>query len=150
MTFTVIAALIAGLAGAVGTFLVAARKFGGQIKTSTAEMLWKESSDIRKTYRADVEALRLEIAQCRERISVLEHDNDRLHAENHVLQTRVEKLTRENERLRIRIAELEGVNTTRAVEDQGGIDRVSARAREDQKGVDRAQAADDATRGDDA
>jgi predicted RNase H-like nuclease (RuvC/YqgF family) len=101
-------ALIASVLGSVVTYLVAVRRLSGKVKTTEAEDLWREAGALRKEYLDAAEDLRSQLRDCRERIAVIEMDNERLHTENHRLQKRVEELTRENERLRLEIAQLRG------------------------------------------
>lgn len=57
-----LAALIGTLAGVAATYLVAARRSSGRIRTSEAEVLWEASESIRHDLTAEVAALRDEVA----------------------------------------------------------------------------------------
>ena len=61
-----IIALVAALVGPLGAYLVAARRFSGQIETSAASELWAESSAIRVWSAARIKELQEEIAELRE------------------------------------------------------------------------------------
>jgi chromosome segregation ATPase len=78
MTPTVIIALIAAVAGPIGTYLVAVRKFSGKIETSDAKDLWSESKSIREWSGSHIAALE-------KRVKILEDGNDELLIQNRML-----------------------------------------------------------------
>jgi regulator of replication initiation timing len=106
------------------TYVVAARRFSGEISHSEATDLWKESASIREDYRQRIDtleerlrtiesenrALKGEIRRCveeNEMLKRLDGKLDALKAENESLHAEVEQLRVENRRLVSRVAELE-------------------------------------------
>lgn len=68
----VLVALLAAAPAAFVTWLIAARRLSGTVKSSEAADLWKESASIREWSRARIDALEKENHELRERIAVLE------------------------------------------------------------------------------
>lgn len=80
-----VTALVLGLIGGAGaglgalvTYLVARRHSSGQIGTSDAATLWKESQEMRKELRDEVLLLRTDVSGLREEIRSLKQEIDRL------------------------------------------------------------------------
>lgn len=95
------------IVSAVTGYLLAVRRFSGEIDTSEAQQLWNEARAIRddqrvKLDRSDERSLSLEI-----RVAKLEDRNNDLTTENLHLRAEVEECKRLGERMRERIAELE-------------------------------------------
>lgn len=87
-----IAAVLAAIIAAAGTYIVNARRFSGKIQTSTAEALWKEAGDIRNWSRDRIAELNGVVERLEGRVSELEHSNAALIVENHDLKTEMVKL----------------------------------------------------------
>jgi peptidoglycan hydrolase CwlO-like protein len=73
-SLTVVAAALATL----GTYMVARRRTSGQIATSDAATLWKESQQMRKELRDEVLVLRVEVLGLRTEIKELKAEIHRL------------------------------------------------------------------------
>lgn len=91
MTPTLIA-IVAAIAGPLGAYLVAARRFSGKIASSDATDLWKESSAIREWSGTQIASLTKHVARLELRVQALEGSNAELARENR-------ELLRENEKL---------------------------------------------------
>jgi hypothetical protein len=53
--------VVTALVAALGTYLLAARRFSGKIATSDANQLWQEAARIREDCREQVAALRAQV-----------------------------------------------------------------------------------------
>jgi chromosome segregation ATPase len=85
-------AIVAAIAGPLGAYLVAARRFSGKIASSDATDLWKESSAIREWSGSQIAALSENVTRLEQRVRDLENAERELARENTVL-------VRENEKL---------------------------------------------------
>jgi predicted RNase H-like nuclease (RuvC/YqgF family) len=110
MSNTALFTLLGILASALGAYLVAARRFGGKIRTSEAAQLWEEARELRREYKAD-------IARLEDRLKELAEQNRQLYLENSELKRMIEEhektiaaLRDENAALRKRVEGLENSN----------------------------------------
>ena len=87
----VLAAIIAALVGALGTYLAVVRRLSGKITTSAAEELWNESRSIREDLQTRNQFLTEKIDRCEARIEKLEADNRKLYLENGRLKDMIEQ-----------------------------------------------------------
>lgn len=85
-------ALVAAVAGPLGAYIVAARRFSGKIASSDATDLWKESSAIREWSSTQIAVLSQHVAKLEERVSSLEGSNEDLSRENRTLLRENQKL----------------------------------------------------------
>lgn len=64
--------ILVALVNAVGIFLVSRRTKSGSIRTSEAEILWKQSQDMREELRQENLRLRKRIEQLEEKVAALQ------------------------------------------------------------------------------
>jgi chromosome segregation ATPase len=109
-----VVAVIAAVAGPLGAYVVAAKRFSGRIASSDATELWKESSSIREWSGAQITALTQKVERLESSVRALEDNNEELAHENRVLLGKNEKLhgqvralSTELASCRRRVAELE-------------------------------------------
>jgi len=81
--------LVAAIAGPVGAYLLAARRFSGDIAKTDANALWEESRAIRTDYREQLSQRDERIAKLDKRIEALEKEKDSLSKENYELRVEV-------------------------------------------------------------
>lgn len=93
----VLAATAGTAAGGAATYIVAARKSSGRIRTSEAEVLWEASENIRRdltaalaTQRAEFDRLRTDMAQMTTELDRVKEDNRRLNIVLEVFRKRME------------------------------------------------------------
>ena len=84
--------LVAGLASAVGAYLVAARKMSGAVRSSDAEQLWAESRSIREWSSDRITDLSTQIAHLEGRIQAMEAKNRELMNERDGLLETIDEL----------------------------------------------------------
>lgn len=91
----IVTAVITGLL----SYLAAARKMSGQIKTTTADKLWEEAHDVRQALReqleerdAEIAQLKIKINECTEQSSALREDIRQLIEKNDTLREEVDRL----------------------------------------------------------
>jgi chromosome segregation ATPase len=113
MTPTLIA-IVAAIAGPLGAYLVAARRFSGKIASSDATDLWKESSAIRDWSGNQITLLSENVSRLEERVHDLENaerelsrENSRLVRKNEALRGQVRALSTELAQCRRKITDLE-------------------------------------------
>lgn len=92
--------VLAALVGALGTYLVAARRLSGKITTSAASELWEESRAIRQDLESRNRFLVESLDRCRGRLDELELRLDQQDQKNRDLRL-------ENIELREKVARLE-------------------------------------------
>lgn len=105
-TVAIIAAVVTAIAAPIGAYVLAARKMSGQIDTSTAADLWKESRDIRDDYRSRLQAANEKITELETRVDRLERINEDLLLENRELKQKISELQAIIERLQATIEKL--------------------------------------------
>lgn len=71
-------AIIAGIFGPLGAYLVAARQFSGKIETTEARELWEESRSIRDWSQQRIEVLHETVERLERRLRELEDENSDL------------------------------------------------------------------------
>jgi chromosome segregation ATPase len=81
--------LAAAIVAPVGAYLLAARRFSGDIAKTDANALWEESRAIRADYRDQLLSRDQRIAKLDKRIAALERDKDALSKENYELRVEV-------------------------------------------------------------
>jgi len=108
--FPGLAAIVTALAASGATYLAVRRAKSGRINSSEADVLWEESTAIRRELREQVQQLQHEIAQSNARIGELRTENAELkrelltlRAENADLLVQVDQLKSENVDLRSRV-----------------------------------------------
>jgi uncharacterized protein YqfA (UPF0365 family) len=69
-----IGSIIAAVIAALGTYLLAARRFSGKIATSEANQLWKEAAAIREDCRKQVTELRAYVVSLEALIQTLREE----------------------------------------------------------------------------
>jgi len=85
------------------SYLAAARKMSGQIKTTTAERLWEEAHDVRESLRFQLAERDSQAEERDERIDSMTAQVDDCKKDNNELREEVRLLHRENENLQVEI-----------------------------------------------
>lgn len=120
---TWIAPIVVALVSALASYLLVVRKASGRIVTTEAGELWREASNLRDAYLADIKRLTMRLESVEGRVKTLEIErsellerNAKLESENRMLRSQNESLRLEVDALKQRLNRIE-----RTVEDEHKI-----------------------------
>lgn len=109
--FPFAAAVITVVVASGVTYATMLRAKSGRIKSTEADDLWEESSNIRRFLREEVSGLKTELVEMREENALLRQEVLTLRTENSELKTEVLKYRQENAALTAKVNRLEAENT---------------------------------------
>lgn len=122
-----IAAIVTAIVAPLGAYVIAARRFSGQIASSDAEQLWAESGRLRADYQTRIIELSQIVTRLEDRVVVLEDRNMDLVRENEQLHREVRDLNQLIVTLRQRVADL----TDELAQARARVDQLEGEARSD-------------------
>lgn len=95
MNQATISAIVAAVVGALGTYLLAVRKFSGKIKTTEADKLWEQVGKFQEVIIKERDQFSTRTAKLEERVAKLEGEKNDLVRKNIELENQAEQQARQ-------------------------------------------------------